>query len=247
MHKFSKMQATCNQSINGDPLLSQLISVIPFVVNKYCMRKAIPQREKQDVELFVIEKLINKRDQIISSFKSESSFKTYSIAIVNRMVCEVIRKESRHWYAVEQEHFFHKEEKSSGIEVEKELFIKGEIKRYRLALRLFDGGGHKEYLFFKYYFGLSLSIADIEKYTINQSLEIHKLLNTECNNKGEKFDRMAQVVNLVENKKVKSDALRMWLNKQLSRTISILNANGNANYSKETLGILLEVAQLHNY
>jgi len=224
-----------------------MINVIPFVVNKYSIRKAIPQREKQDVELSVIEKLIKKREQIISSFKGESSFKTYSIAIVNRMVCEIIRKESRHWYAVEQEDFFRQEESSSGIEVEKELFIKGEIKRYRLTLRLFDGEGKKEDLFFKYYFGLSLSIADIEKYTTKHSLQLHTILKIEHNNKGEKFDKMARVVNLVENKDVKSDALRMWLNKQLNHTILVLNANGNANYSKETLGILLEVAQLHNY
>ncbi len=69
-------------------------------VLRYVSRKAIPSREYEDVEMAVIEKFINQKQQIVTNFEGKAQPSTYCIAIVNRMCCEVIRKEWKHWQAV---------------------------------------------------------------------------------------------------------------------------------------------------
>ena len=98
------MQSISNKPIYADELISQISHVVEVVVRKYIARKAVPKREQEDLTMIVLEKFIDQKEKIMSSFQGKSSFNTYCVSIVNRMVCEVIRKENRNWYSVvEQE------------------------------------------------------------------------------------------------------------------------------------------------
>ncbi|PKP15534.1 MAG: hypothetical protein CVU06_16390 [Bacteroidetes bacterium HGW-Bacteroidetes-22] len=51
---------------------------------------------------------------------------------------------------------------------------------------------------------------------------------------------MALAVNLVENKNIKPDAVRMWFNKQMDILLHGLNGNKMACHTRETLVLLFE-------
>jgi hypothetical protein len=163
------------------------------------------------------------------------------------MVCEVIRKENRHWYSVvENEQSHPKETFSLDYETEKSLVLKNEIIRYEQALLFFNGTAAKVTLFLKYYFGLLPTAEDYQLYGSIHSQQLRQILTTHQKMaKGDAFERMAQAVNLVEGKDVKGDAVRMWLNKQMEILLARLNSSGGSLHTSESLGILCEMSAMN--
>lgn len=236
-----------NKTTEHDELIGQISHLAEAVVGRYVARKVIPKREQEDVMMVVLEKFIFQKDKIMAAFQGKSSAKTYCVAVINRMVCEVIRKESRHWYAVvesEQEPFQYSQ--GSSMEAEKELIIKNEVVRFNQSLLFFNGTGAKVNLFLKYYFGLPTQQSDYERYGRGQADELNKILHVdEMLSKGIAFNQMAKAVNLVEGKHLKGDAVRMWLNNQMEVILDRLNASGGSQHNRESLALLCELSAVH--
>ena len=238
----------CNNNIEAMPI-ETIVDIAVRVVSRYVYRSVIPAREKDDVVMSIVEKFINNRTKIQRSFEGKAKVTTYIIAILNRMCCEVIRRESKHWYSIEELDGYHNksEEATLPIEAEKNFAIMNEINRLNNALLFFNGELAKTRVFLKCLFDLPYNFSDISEYAGSRAEQVKVLLETvEQENQGDKFETLAKIVNFVEGKSVKGDAIRMWLNKQIDTILNRLNRNGISNHNKESLALLLEIQQTQN-
>ena len=242
------MAQDCNQLIKDEKALMETVSSISRkVVSRYVARAVVPLREKEDVEMAVIEKFLKKKDKIINDFIGKSKLTTYCTAIINRMCCEIIRKEQKHWYSVsenEQNASTNKNTQTLSYEAEKPFVISSEVKRLTKAMFFFNGINSKVNLFLKYYYDIPLNDNDIINYSkenINFLKEI--LAEQQRDSKSDKFEKLAIIVNKTEGKNIKGDAVRMWLNKQINILLKRLNNNNASNHNAESLGILFEIKE----
>ncbi|MDG5799618.1 hypothetical protein QA597_04495 [Marinilabiliaceae bacterium ANBcel2] len=224
--------------------LSTIKSISSKVVGRYVSRGAIPERERGDVEDSIIEKFVLKKEQIDNRFKGKSKRSTYYTAVINRMCCEVIRKEHKHWHVVtnnSDEEFHH----YATVELDsaKQTYVNEELKRFNNSIMLFNGTHSKVLLFLKYYFDIPLQESIITEYAgYNNKEAVLKILgNRKGLSKAAVTERLAKLVLLVENRDIGGDAVRMWINKQINVLLNRMNGNNKRFHNKETIGIMLEM------
>ncbi len=237
-----------NKYITDTELMQMLDPLAKKVVGRYVANKAIPRREAEDVEMGILEKFMMRKDHILTSFEGKAKLTTYCIAVLNRMCCEQIRKDSKHWHMVQdEEKELLRENHGPAYESESATLIKLEVKRLETAMLFFNGNRAKVRLFLKYLNDLPLKDTDFEDYNINNKEELKKLLRREeRTKKGDLYQQMAEAVRIAEQKNVQGDALRMWLNKQSETLINRLNAAGGSKHTQESLAILLEVSEMNS-
>jgi len=228
---------------NSTRLISdeQLLLIAQKIVHRYVYARAIPQKEEEDVKMAIVEKFLLKHDAIRKAYNGESKVTTYCISILNRMCCEVIRKELKQWKQQPTENF--ESGNTDFNSTSTQLVINDEINQLEKIINLFDEEKDKVRLFMAYYYQLQIRDSDIKLYDSN--FEKNKLkslfLQIDIKNKGDIYVNLAFAVERVENKKIKADAVRMWLNKVIEQIITRLNGPfKRANYNKESVQILFE-------
>jgi len=242
------MNNSSNQFLNAEVQYEQLMEIVQKVVSHYASKGSIPQREIQDAEMTVFEKFWNNREKIFDAFQGKSQLTTYCIAVANRMCCEFIRKEKKHWNQLHEAMETVAEKKSThSLEAEKGMHFNNEVKRFSRVLHLFNGESAKLKLFLKYYLDIPLQHSDINHY-LNGNNPGEPILDLLSQNqkisKSEKFEKLSKLVNLVEKKNIKSDSVRMWLNSRMDILLSRLNGNGISSHNEDSVTILMEM--LHN-
>jgi hypothetical protein len=232
-----------NNKYIGNKAFDELLQWVKIVVGRYVSKKIIPHREQEDVEMAIVEKFLRQKAKIDLSFKGNSKLSTFYIAVINKMCCEMIRKESRHWYSVNEE----MNESStnycidSALNSDKKLAISYEIKRLSNVLLFFNGDRAKINVCLKIYFDIDLSEKELRDYEPIKESDIHKVLTRPSDmSKAEKYELMANIINNAEGKNTKGDAVRMWLEQKIQIILTRLNSKHESSHDKESLGILLE-------
>lgn len=229
--------------IKANKLLSDelLLQIAEKVVNNYVYAGTIPAKEKDDVKMAIVEKFLVKQDKIAKGFKGNSKVSTYCIAILNRMCCEIIRRDLKHWNSSDGE----ADDKTSNnqLSASDKLAIGDEVSLLSKILVLFGNEQFKLLVFLAFYYKFDPNETAVKNY--DQNYKANKLMTLllpdEDQSKGVVFTILANIVNLVELKDVKADAVRMWLNKNIDTLIARMNGQFNrANYDKESLQILFE-------
>ncbi len=220
---------------------SELLHFSERVVNKFIANKHIPRREKEDVQMAIVERFLLKKEKITNNFQGKSKASTYCVAVLNRMCLEIIRKEIKHWNLSDDKHKEIREDK--GLNSIDSLIITDEIKILKNIIELFNDDKEKIILFLAYYYQLKINVENIRRYDNNYIK--HNLLELfiypKSITKGIIFENLTQAANIVENKNNKSDATRIWLNKIINSIISKLNSPlERASYTKESLEVLFE-------
>lgn len=230
-----------NKRVNQDRINNdELLIIAAKIVTRYIISGSVPEKEKEDIVMAMIEKFIANQDKIYASFKGESKLSTYVIAVLNRMCCEVIRKEFKHWQNKTPDYI--SEPITSDNSSAFQLIINDEIVVLRHLFQLMPDG-IKFIVFLAYYFRLPCRLNYLASYNINYlKLGLESLLEIKNDqSKADIFIVLANIVNLTEGKDVQSDAVRIWLNKSMEKIIGRLNGtNGRANYDKESFQILFE-------
>ncbi|MCF8294964.1 MAG: hypothetical protein K9I34_02775 [Bacteroidales bacterium] len=202
----------------------ELLTLARKVVSSYVTKKSIPHREEADVTMAIIEKFLIKKTVILGRFKGESKFSTYCFAVLNRMCCEVIRNQQKSWNLSEKQDIPELADTLSQTDL---LLIKEEIKLLHRIFFLFGSEKHKIKLFFAFFYQLQVLETHLESY--DAKYKIHLLeeifLKDHEFSKGEMYQILAEVIKVVENKEMKPDAVRMWMNKCRTTIIERLNAN----------------------
>ena len=228
---------------NTIPLISEtdLLDYADKVVSRYVYYGTIPEREKEDVKMSVVERFWEKKDRIAAGYSGKAKISTYCIAVLNRMCCEVIRRELMYWKSRSEEYI--KEGRSSMLSSSEQLLIKDEARLLDKIIRLLPDERFKILVYLSYYFYLKPNKQHITEYAEKcKEKDILKLLDPgSIQSKSYLFDNLAKVMNACESKSVKADAVRMWLNKTMDKIIEQLNGPFNrANYDKESLRTLFE-------
>lgn len=244
------MSTSGNQLVNETKLLKDIMDIASKVVSRYISRAAIPEREKEDVIMAIVEKFLLKKEKILEAFEGKAALSTYYTAVINRMCCEIIRKENKHWYSLPEDEnpLTFNQINTSHIDTEKKIVIKNEVKRFQNAMLFFNEERAKVYLFMKFLFDIPVQDEDIEQYTKGLRFDLKSLFITQQGlSKGETFEYLARLVNTVENKDIKADAVRMWLNKQIDILLQRLNGTETSFHTRESLAILIEIENNDNY
>ncbi|MCK9452172.1 MAG: hypothetical protein M0Q90_10815 [Bacteroidales bacterium] len=242
------MKAARNQLLNllETDFLSQAARKTVF---RYVSRKAIPARELEDVEMTVIEKFINQKQQIVANFKGKSQASTYIIAIVNRMCCEVIRKEWKHWQAVDNQSY----DVNLGFypiadnQPDHALLINLELERLQFALNKLQQSVPSAEPLLMFHFELKPQQKALKNWAglkLDQlKIPLDKLTDA---SKTTRYQLIATMLSVVEGKNIKPDALRMRIYKYMDMLIADLNRNDQSQHTRETLKLLFEIRVQHS-
>lgn len=220
----------------------QLLTLTRSVVNRYSFKGAIPKRDRDDVTMTIVEKFLSSEKKITESFKGDSKITTYCIAILNRMCCEVIRKDFKRWKEVQEiENINPPDIPTHHFDASKNTIIQSELKRFKQLLEFTNNEQYKIILFLKFIMNVEFTKNDVKLYFPEDYINIFENLNNNKNESlGNKYKLLAETTNATEGTKIAGDAIRMWLNKHTSTIIARLNDKGQSAYDKETLVILLE-------
>ena len=219
---------------------NELIEIAKRVVARYMYKGAIPKRDAEDTQMSIVEKFYNQQIKIKASFKGDCKINTYCIAILNRMCCEIIRKDFKTWQQVQNNETPIELGRSETYTSEKKAVINSEIKRLKYILNFFGDDRYKLILCIKLIYNLfidnndikNIGVTDVNKYMIILKEAENKLL-------ADKYNVLASLFNEIEDKKNKGDSIRMWMNKNTDKIIYLLNEN-NSNYDKKSIVILFE-------
>jgi len=219
----------------------KLLYLADKVVVRYVIKGVVPRREHEDTKMLIVEKFLLKQESIIKNYSGKAKVTTYCISVLNNMCCEIIRKELKHWKNNLVE--IPKSDVSNEYDTNKALIISDEIRYLNNVMILFDLDKYKINIALAYYYQLEVSTIDICKYVkIHKCQNVPTLNSIELKRKGEIFNNLAAFVCIVENKNIKSDAVRIWLNKVINTIIKRLNSPfDRANYDKDSFQILFEM------
>lgn len=221
---------------------AEVLKYAQIVVSRFIAKGAIPPKEKDDISMTVVEKFLSKREKIDAAYKGNSKYSTYCIAVLNKMCLEVIRKDIKYWDIREFEEY--KSQQEFDLSSQNKLIIKDEIRYLNKILILFGREKYKLILFLAFYFKSRIIDKDVFNYhpgLINSELK-DTFKQNQTLSKAELFESLAKVVNFVENKEVKADAVRMWLNKKRDLIIKRLNSTSyRTNYDKDSFQTLFEL------
>lgn len=231
------------------PFISEreLLDYAGIIVSKYVKSGTIHHKDRDDVIMGIVERFLKKQKVIEKGYSGKAKKSTYCFAVLNKMCCEEIRKELKHWKQSLEETV--EVGNTSSLSASEKLLIKDEAAFLHKILLMFDDEYSKLKLFMAYFYQLLVKTSDIEAYDEHfkehQLNEIFKKNN--LTNKGEIFENLCTVVNRAENKSIKADSVRMWLNKTRDTIINRLNGPYNrAKYTAETLQTLFEYYYLDN-
>ena len=226
---------------------TELLIYADHVVSKYVSQGIIPEREKDDVRMSIVERFWKKLDHITANYSGGSKITTYCSAVLNNMCCEVIRKDLIYWKYKSEEYI--REDYSNTFSSLELLLIKDEVLLLDKIIRLLEANPYKVKVFLAYFYRLQPKRYLIEEFAMNgKSKEIMELLNPADNiTKAQLFDNLAKTIRLCEEKYVQADAVRMWLNKILNTIIERLNGPFlRANYDKNSFRTLFEYYYIEN-
>lgn len=218
----------------------QLLVFADKVVRKYSSSGIIPSKEFDDVKMAIVEKYLKKQDKISKAYSGDAKISTYCIAVLNRMCCEVIRKELKHWKNQCEEQL--EGESTSDFSASAQLLIQDEVQLLRRILIFFNDEYSKIVFCLAFLYQLPLKKDVVLAY---DSKGVAVIKNTDIReqvkNKGDIYKELAILVNVVEDRKLKPDAIRMWVNKTVDKIVCRLNGPfQRASYDKESFQILFE-------
>ncbi|MFO7864089.1 MAG: hypothetical protein R6U85_08830 [Salinivirgaceae bacterium] len=221
----------------------ELVTLTNKVVSRYVYKGAIPRRDSEDVAMSIVEKFLTAEKKINESFKGNSKTTTYCIAILNRMCCEIIRKDFKRWKEVsELEPTNERNEATNSYEAEKKSIINSEIARFKRIIEFTDKEQYKLLLYLKFIYSINITKEDAKNYAHESADDVHaELFANKDEPLGTKYSILATFTNKYEGSSVSGDAIRMWLNKHTTSIINRLNQNGASRYDKEAIGLLLEL------
>ena len=178
---------------------NELLMLAEKVVDRYVGQGSIPRKEKDDIKMGIVEKFLIKEEKISNSYHGKAKITTYCIAILNRMCCEIIRKDLKHWNEVNEELVL---QDTDYTFASKELIINDEVDYLNRILLLFDSEKDKINVSLSHYYNFPVFKYDLEKYSkgsVNGTL-LSLLNNSTSVSKADKFNNLSEMVNHVENK-----------------------------------------------
>ncbi len=223
--------------------ISNITKIANIVVSKFVNNGSIGFQTFDDVKQNILSKYLEKQEKIESAFTGSSKVETYLSAVFYRMTLEYIR--STKSYSQKYCEFydnFDDANSDSALTPEMKMIVESERKYFSRVLTTLGKDAIRIKLYCKVYFRLKINKTEAvrlfgEQYA-DWALEV---LNGDFKNDGDVYNALCEVNNKVNNKELKPDSVRMFINSSLNRVINRMNHGNRAMYDKESMGILFEV------
>ncbi len=239
-----------NTHNSTDFSLEQAMKIIDIIVKKFIKSGQINYDDYDEIKQILIEKYLNKQTTIAASFSNKSKVQTYISAVIYKMLLEVLRESKNYKNKVKKtESILANDYRQTVISPEDQLVIEDE-KRY--LTRVFESFGPEQdklILFLKIYFQIDFTDTDLIKYCKIGKDKVSAEFEGYENKLADKdiYKILCRLHFLGENKTVMPDAIRMYINKSIERLIARMNGkNERAYYTRESLGILIEMTYQEN-
>ncbi len=219
---------------------------IDFTINRYCTFNSIYPYEKKDLKQFINIRLIEDLPKIKVNYEGKSKLKTYMIAVTLNLSREFKKKNCTKSITMAND----KTTSSKAFyiddfnNIEKSIYIKAEIEQLKIAIAIFGSKSHKIKLAILVYYGLTIDKSVLFAYCKDNALTetfLPKLNKGIEINKKTTISILTQLFNDTENKTNTDEATRKWISRTLEEIVKLLNI-GLSKHTKETLGVLLEMA-----
>lgn len=219
---------------------NQILEWAGKVVDHFVAKEFIPRRERDDIQMSLVEKFWVKKKELLSRFQGNSKLSTYCFAILNRMCLELIRSQKKNWNLMANEYSASEQSPDNPYHV---TIMRQEAQTLHRILQLLGDEEAKFRLFSAFSYLLKIREADVAFYDIKYKK--HKLLQLFSPKgeikKTEVFQILSKVEQVVEKKTKQPDAIRMWINKNKKTSIRRLNLNhGKEVYNNESFQLLFE-------
>ncbi len=233
---------------NNKGLIStkSLYEIAEKVVNHFIGKRVIPFADRKDFIQSVVEKYYTKRDRIENGYSGKAKISTYVTSVIYKMTCEEIRSEIKHWKQQKEDaNLMLEMKKDNSLSPEQELIISNEKILLQKAFLTLGKESAKAKLFLKCYYRLPVSENELKEYAQDKhQVDLMKKIKQNPMDKDKDvYEKLAVLLEMIEEKMVQVDAVRMYVNKMVNRIINRLNGrNQRSSYTKETLGYLMELA-----
>lgn len=223
---------------------------IAIVAKKYSARNNITPYSSEDIQQHIRLKLLEQLPSIAATFQGKASIKTYMTAVIRNMCLEFIRKNCPQEISCTptEPAAFVNSEQSSYRSALSRIYITEEVFRLKHVFLIFDNVQSKVELALKTYFHHSISLANVERYILDQEGDLAKgkeflllVSNVQSNADSERFGHLNHLFNSIEQKSNSVEATRKWTLRKLDQVLERMNGDQNVrNHTKETLSILLD-------
>ncbi|MDD3685914.1 MAG: hypothetical protein PHE56_04015 [Bacteroidales bacterium] len=219
---------------------ANIINVIEIIVKKFIKTGQIQFCDYDDVKQSLAEKFFRKKESIINGFNHEAGVRTYISAVVYKMTLEIIREQNK----TKNYDEYGESYQSKNLNPEEKLILDDEKEYLKRVFESFDNDKSKMLIFLKIYFRIPITRKDFFQYCgfeDNRILSEINCIDVNCTDK-DIYQTLCRLNVLAGNKEVMPDAMRMYINQITDKVIKRLNGkHGRAGYSRESLGILMEL------
>lgn len=222
-----------------------VLRIIEIIVKKFIKNGSVFYEDYDEMKQILSEKYWRKQDKIIGGYSGKAKPATYLSAVFYRMVLEVLRNSSgKNDSFRKYEKQMLESEKPKSINPEEEYIIKNELKLFKRVLETFGEEKPKVQLFCKMYFKQHITEAELTGINdgIPERLKMKLLADNSDMKDKEIYALLCELVNLEANKKVKQDAVRMYIKKSIKNILERLNYGRRAFYTENSLEVLFDMA-----
>jgi len=223
---------------------STVIRITEIIVKKFISNKTFQYDEFDDIKQTIIEKFWLKKERIANSFSNKAKPETYISAVIYKMTLEIIRERQNR---LKKENEYTDNIKNYGsqktINPEERLIINNEKEYLKRVFVTLGNERTKTLLFLKAFFRMEIYENDILNYYPKANCpKIMQQLSDSGNMKDKEiYQILSEILSETEEKEVKSDAVRMFVGKQVNKIINRLNNRKEQTYyNKESLEVLME-------
>ena len=223
--------------------VSNVVKIVDIVVSKFVKNGSIGFQNSDDVKQNIISKYLEKEERIQNAYSENAKVDTYLSAVFYRMVLEYIR--STNSYSRKYCDFFEYYYNSTvddGLTPELKTVVDYERQFFERILATLGANTIKTIVYCKVYYRLEISnVSAVALFGKSNAKWALSILNDDFKTDSDVYSAICNVSNKVNNKSLKPDAIRMFINSSLNTIISRMNYNGRAKYDKQSLGILFEM------
>ncbi len=226
-------------------VVESLEGLVVFVANRFVQKHNIFPYEVVDLYQFVRLRLIESLGRIRTTYKGGGKVKTYISAVILNFCREFRRKNCTISVFADSVDNLRTDISINELtqSPDSRLHITLELKRLHSIFVLYGAKEHKVRITLMVYFEVHVKKEDVMNYVSAEvkSNQFFKQLNSGMNkSKKEVISKLTEMFNEVENKSNSFEATRKWIARLIDDVLQMLNV-GASLYTKETLGILLEV------
>lgn len=232
--------------LKNDPakLIGLYQELIRIIVRNYQGRGFVSAMESDDLIQEINKELLGRIGKISLQYNGKSRLRTYFSVIIRNICRELFRKNTRVEERGNPE--YHKIISSSNQH--DRMVINQEYERFETVMKLMLKDRNRFNLMLRYFLDLRIGMDDMNQFTgyspDNSGYLLKKLNNSSGLSKKEIFERLSEILEILEGRLTSPDSLRKWFKSRSIEFLDLMNGNPRrSSYSMESIQLLVEIRE----